>query len=333
MKVDTGLDASVDSREAAAEAQRAGYAGAWTSEIKHDPFVSLGLAAVATETIELGTSIAVAFARNPMSLATAANDVQLLSRGRLLLGLGSQIRPHITRRFSMPWSQPAKRMREFILALRAIWGCWNDGTKLEFRGEFYQHTLMTPFFNPGPNPHGAPKVLLAGVGEAMTAVAGEVADGFLCHGFTTERYLREVTRPALARHGRLDGFEVVGSPFVVTGRTDEELEAARRGVREQIAFYGSTPAYRPVLELHGWAGLGDQLHELSLQGRWQDMGTIIDDDVLNAFAVVAEPGAVAAELLRRYGDLMTRLTLYMPYAADPEVTAQVVAGLRGDPAK
>jgi probable F420-dependent oxidoreductase len=330
MRVDTGLGASVDAREDAAEAERAGYAGVWTSEIKHDPFVALGLAAVATDTIELGTAIALAFARNPMSLATAANDVQLLSNGRLLLGLGSQIRPHITRRFSMPWSHPAPRMREFILALQAIWSCWNDGTKLEFRGEFYKHTLMTPFFNPGPNPHGAPKVLLAGVGEAMTAVAGEVADGFLCHGFTTERYLREVTMPALARHGRLDGFEVVGSPFVVTGRTEEELEAASRGVREQIAFYGSTPAYRPVLELHGWAGLGDQLHELSLQGRWQEMGTIIDDDVLDAFAVVAEPGAVADELLRRYGDLMTRMTLYLPYAADPAVVAEVVAGLRGD---
>jgi probable F420-dependent oxidoreductase len=328
MRVDTGLGASIDAREAAAEAQRAGYAGVWTSEIKHDPFVALGLAAVATDTIELGTSIAVAFARNPMSLAVQANDVQLLSAGRLLLGLGSQIRPHITRRFSMPWSHPARRMREFILALQAVWSCWNDGTKLEFRGEFYTHTLMTPFFNPGPNPHGAPKVLLAGVGEAMTAVAGEVADGFLCHGFTTERYLREVTMPALGRHGRLEGFEVVGSPLVATGRTEEELGAASRGVREQIAFYGSTPAYRAVLELHGWAGLGDELHELSLQGRWQDMGTIIDDDVLSTFAVVAEPGAVAAELLRRYGDLMTRITLYTPYALDPAVTAQIVGDLR-----
>ena len=328
MRVDTGLGGAIDAREAAAEAERDGYAGAWTSEITHDPFVALGLAAVATDTIELGTAIVVAFARNPMSLAMQANDVQLLSRGRLLLGLGSQIRPHITRRFSMPWSQPARRMREFILALRAIWSCWNDGTKLEFRGEFYKHTLMTPFFNPGPNPHGAPRVLLAGVGEAMTAVAGEVADGFLCHGFTTERYLREVTMPALDRHGRLDRLEVVGSPFVVTGRTEEELETARRGVREQIAFYGSTPAYRAVLKLHGWDGLGDQLHEMSLQGRWQEMGTIIDDDVLDAFAVVAEPGAVAAELLRRYGDVMTRMSLYTPYALDPAVTAQIVAELR-----
>src|ERR1700691_2019858 len=322
MKVDTGLGPSADTREAAAAAQQAGYAGAWTSEIKHDPFVALGLAAVATDTIELGTSIALAFARNPMSLAVQANDVQLLSRGRLLLGLGSQIRPHITRRFSMPWLQPAMRMREFILALRAIWSCWNDGTKLEFRGEFYKHTLMTPFFNPGPNPHGAPKVLLAGVGEAMTAVAGEVADGVLCHGFTTERYLREVTMPALDRHGRLERLEVVGSPFVVTGRTEEELEAARRGVREQIAFYGSTPAYRGVLKLHGWDGLGDQLHEMSRQGRGEGKGTSIAADVLNAFAVVAEPGAVAAELLRRYGVVMTRMSLYTPYAPDPAVTAQ-----------
>jgi probable F420-dependent oxidoreductase len=330
MRVDTGLGRSIDTRESAVQAEREGYAGAWTSEITHDPFVTLGLAAVATDTIELGTAIVVAFARNPMSLAVQANDVQLLSRGRLLLGLGSQIRPHITRRFSMPWSQPARRMREFILAMRAIWSCWNDGSKLEFRGEFYKHTLMTPFFNPGPNPHGAPRVLLAGVGEAMTAVAGEVADGFLCHGFTTERYLREVTIPALSRNAHPAGFELVGSPFVVTGRTEEEFAAARRGVREQIAFYGSTPAYRAVLELHGWGELGGRLHEMSLQGLWQEMGTIIDDEVLNAFAVVAEPGAVAAELLRRYGDVMTRMSLYTPYALDPAVTAQIVADLRGD---
>jgi len=327
MKIDTGLppDAGADTRDAAAAAERAGYAGAWTSEIKHDPFLALALAAVATDTIELGTSIAVAFARNPMSTAVQANDVQLLSRGRLLLGLGSQIKPHITRRFGMPWSHPAARMREFISALRAIWACWQDGTRLSFRGEFYTHTLMTPFFNPGPNPHGAPRVLLAGVGEAMTAVASEVADGFLCHGFTTERYLREVTMPALARGrgGDLAGYEVSGSPFVATGRTEEEMAAACRGVREQIAFYGSTPAYRTVLELHGWGELGDELHRLSRHGRWHDMGAAIDDDVLHAFAVVAEPGAVAGELMRRYGDLFTRMSLYTPYAADPEITATI----------
>jgi probable F420-dependent oxidoreductase len=333
LQVDTVLPlaTSVDSRQAAVAAQNAGYAAAWTGEVKHDPFLALGLAAVATQTIGLGTSIAVAFARNPMSTAVQANDVQFLSGGRLLLGLGSQIRAHITRRFGMPWSHPAPRMREYIIAMRAIWDCWNEGSKLDFRGDYYTHTLMTPFFDPGPNPHGAPTVLLAGVGDVMTAVAGEVADGFLCHGFTTERYLREVTRPALerGRAGRgLAGYQVSGSPFVATGRTEEELAQACRGVREQIAFYGSTPAYRPVLELHGWGELSDELHRLSLQGQWKQMGEAIDNSVLNTFAVVAEPGSVAAELLRRYGDLMTRITLYTPYALAPDVTAQIVSDLR-----
>ena len=332
MKVDTGLSmiATADSRSAAAEAERAGYAAVWTSEVKHDPFVALALAATATERVELGSAIAVAFARNPMTTAVQANDLQLLSQGRLLLGLGSQIRAHITRRFSMPWSHPAARMREYILALRAIWDCWHHDAKLDFRGDFYSHTLMTPFFNPGPNPYGAPRVLLAGVGAAMTRVAGEVADGFLCHGFTTERYLREVTLPALAQgRGDLAGFEVAGSPLVVTGRTEEEMNEARRGVREQIAFYGSTPAYRPVLERHGWGALSEELHALSRQGRWQQMGTLIDDQMLDAFAVTAEPGQVAAELLRRYGDIMTRMTLYTPYAIDAAVTQRIAADLRG----
>jgi probable F420-dependent oxidoreductase len=333
MQVDTvlPLTASIDTRRAAAAAESAGYAAVWTGEVKHDPFLALGLAAVATESIGLGTSIALAFARNPMSTAVQANDLQALSGGRLLLGLGSQIRAHITRRFGMPWSHPAPRMREYILAMRAIWDCWNEGTKLDFRGDFYTHTLMTPFFDPGPNPHGTPTVLLAGVGDVMTAVAGEVADGFLCHGFTTERYLREVTVPALerGRAGRgLAGYEVCGSPLVATGQTEQEINDARPGVREQIAFYGSTPAYRPVLELHGWGELSDELHRLSLQGQWKEMGEVIDETVLNTFAVVAEPGAVAAELLRRYGDVMTRMTLYTPYALDPAAHAQIVSDLR-----
>jgi probable F420-dependent oxidoreductase len=324
---------SVDTRPVAQAAERAGYAGVWTSETRHDPFLALALAAVATERLELGTAVALAFARNPMSTAVQANDLQLLSQGRLLLGLGSQIKVHITRRFSMPWSHPAPRMREYIMAMRAIWEAWRAGTRLSFQGEYYSHTLMTPFFDPGPNPYGSPRVLLAGVGEVMTAVAGEVADGFLCHGFTTERYLREHTLPALAR-GRartgagLAGFDISGSPFVATGRTEEELREACRAVREQIAFYGSTRAYRPVLDLHGWGPLSDDLHHLSTQGRWTEMGDLIDEEMLRTFAVVAEPDAVAGELLRRFGDVMTRMTIYAPYPMDPAVAAVLCADLQ-----
>jgi probable F420-dependent oxidoreductase len=329
MKVDLSIpdDGPLDGRDFAASAEHAGYAALWTSEVRHDPLTSLALAAIATERVELGTAIALAFARNPMSLALQANDVHQLSGGRLLLGLGSQIKAHITRRFSMPWSHPVARMREFVLAMRAIWECWNTGEKLNFRGDFYTHTLMPPFFNPGANPYGPPRVLLAGVGEAMTTAAGEVSDGFLCHGFTTERYLREVTLPALQK-GRgpdLDGFEVCGLPFVATGDTEEAMEQATAAVRERVAFYGTTPAYRPVLELHGWGELSDQLHTLSVAGRWSEMGTLIDDEVLRAFAVVEEPDRVAGELLRRYGDVMTRLTLYTPYPIDPSLSARIAS--------
>ncbi len=268
-----------------------------------------------------------------MNLAQIAYDLQAYSEGRFLLGLGSQIKPHITKRFSMEWSHPAPRMREFILAMRAIWDCWNNGTKLDFRGDFYTHTLMTPFFDPGPNPHGNPKVLLAGVGELMTEVAGETCDGFLCHGFTTERYLREVTVPALerglARSGRtLADFEISGPAFVVTGTTEEEMAESAKGTRRQIAFYGSTPAYRGVLELHGWGDLQTELNMMSKQGEWAAMGELIDDDMLDAFAVVAEPDQLAAGLHARYGDVVDRLSFYAPYQRDPETWLPVLEALK-----
>ena len=200
MKVDGGIPNIISKAGAqAAELEKTGYSGGWTAETSHDPFLPLVPAAEATSDLELGTSIAVAFARNPMTLANTAWDLQMASQGRFILGLGSQIKPHITKRFSMEWSHPAARMREMILAIRAIWDNWENGTKLDFRGDFYTHTLMTPFFDPGPNPYGKAKIMLAGVGELMTEVAGEVCDGFLCHGFTTEKYLREVTLPALER--------------------------------------------------------------------------------------------------------------------------------------
>jgi probable F420-dependent oxidoreductase len=318
---------------AARELEELGYDGVFTAETSHDPFLPITLAALETTRIELATGIAVAFARNPMSTAVIGNDLQLYTKGRFILGLGSQIKPHIEKRFSMPWSEPAKRMREFILAMRAIWACWNDGEKLDFRGEFYRHTLMTPFFNPGPNSYGAPKVFLAAVGERMTEVAGEVADGILLHGFTTERYVREVTMPALergwARAGKKRGdFELSGPMFVVTGTNEQEYEAARKGTKQQIAFYGSTPAYRGVLELHGWGDLQSDLNRLSKQGEWVQMGDLIDDEILRTFAISGEPEEIPAKLLERYGDMVDRVSFYAPYKSDPERWARVVEGFK-----
>ena len=334
MQVDGGI--GFDPSDAVATAKRAeedGFDGVWCAETGHDPFLPLLLAAEHTTTIELGTSIAVAFARNPMTLANTAYDLQAYSGGRFILGLGSQIKPHITKRFSMEWSHPAARMREFILAMRAIWDCWNNGTKLDFEGEFYTHTLMTPFFNPGPNPHGTAKVFLAGVGELMTEVAGETCDGFLCHGFTTERYLREVTVPALERGltragRRLADLEISGPAFVVTGSTEEEMTTSAVATRRQIAFYGSTPAYRPVLELHGWGELQTELNAMSKRGEWAEMGELIDDEMLDAFAVVAEPAQLGPTLHQRYGDIVDRISFYAPYQSDPETWLPVLESLK-----
>jgi probable F420-dependent oxidoreductase len=337
MKVDGGIGTRLaDAASSAKQLEAAGYSGGWTAETNHDPFLPLTLAAEHTTELELGTAIAVAFARNPMTLAGVAWDLQAYSKGRFTLGLGSQIKPHITKRFSMPWSHPAPRMREMVLAIRAIWDTWLNGTPLAFRGEFYTHTLMTPFFTPAAadlGDAGLPKIVLAGVGERMTEVAGEVCDGFICHGFTTERYLREVTIPALAR-GRakagatMDGFEIVGPSFVVTGATDEEIEQAAAGTRQQIAFYGSTPAYRPVLELHGWGDLQSELNTLSKRGDWVEMGRLIDDEILNTFAVVGTPEQIGPELHRRYGDVISRISFYAPYASDPERWGKVLAAIK-----
>ncbi|MGO9042626.1 MAG: TIGR03617 family F420-dependent LLM class oxidoreductase [Mycobacterium sp.] len=342
MKADYSLIGEPGDWERAAWAEQHGYDGVWLPEITHDPFPALAVAATRTTTIQLGTAIAVAFARNPMSLAMVANDLQLYSGGRFLLGVGSQIKPHITRRFSMPWSAPAVRMREYLLAVRAIWHSWATGEPLDFIGEYYTHTLMTPFFNPGPNPYGNPPIILAGVGTRMTEVAGEVADGFFVHGFTTERYLRETTLPALGRgrtaagRNALGGFEISGMPFIVTGPNRASVEVADAAVRMQIAFYGSTPAYRPVLDAHGWGDLGEELHALSKRGAWDKMSRRITDELLHEFAIVAPPGRVAETLLTKYGDVFTRTGFYAPYPL-PEgfwqpIVREVQAGThaRGD---
>jgi probable F420-dependent oxidoreductase len=310
-----------------------GYDGGVTAETSHDPFFPLLLAAQATERLEVGTGVAIAFARTPMTLAMVANDLQLASQGRFALGIGSQIKPHIERRFSMPWSHPAPRMREFVLAMRAIWSAWHTGEKLDFRGEFYTHTLMTPFFSPGPNPYGPPKVMMAAVGDKMTEVAGEVADGMILHPFTTERYVREVTLGSLQR-----GFAAAGTTradftlslpvFLVTGTNDEEWAAARKGTREQIAFYGSTPGYHGVLRLHGWEDVGLELNQLSRQGEWVAMGELITDEMLDTFAVIAPPDELAAGIVARYGDVLDRVSFDAPYSSNPELWPRLVADLK-----
>jgi probable F420-dependent oxidoreductase len=334
MEVDAGTyESTVDAAGAGAlKAETEGFDGWWAFETQVDPFLSCAVAAERTKRVGLGTAIAVAFARNPMTVALQANDVQALSGGRFALGLGSQIKPHIQRRYSMPWSKPAPRMREFVLAVRAIWRAWETGETLDFKGDFYEHTLMTPFFDPGPNPHGNPKVLMAAVGPLMTQAAGEVADGMLCHGFTTERYVREKTLPALrkgaAKAGRsLDGFELTAPAFVVARDSEEEIAEGVATIKQQIAFYGSTPAYRPVLDLHGWGELQTELQARTKRGEWDNAG-LIDDEILHTFAVIGTPEEAITEVKRRYGDLCTRITLTLPDERDADRWQALVDSLR-----
>lgn len=323
MKIDAwiGLPEASSSRELAGIGDRArrmeqdGYSGLLSAETSHDPFLPLALAAQQTERIELMTAIAVGFARNPMVLAHVAWDLQALSSGRFLLGLGSQIQAHITKRFSMPWSRPAARMEEMIQAIRTIWDAWQTGERLNFRGDFYRHTLMTPMFSPGPIEVPPPPILISAVGPLMTRVAGRAADGLVCHAFQTAEYLRAVTLPnvdaGLAEAGRdRSEFQISMPVFVVSGFREEEVAAKAARTREQIAFYGSTPAYRSVLEHHGWGDAQTELNRLSKRGRWKEMGDVIDDEMLDAFAIVAEPHDVPARIAERFGGSLDRLQFY-----------------------
>jgi probable F420-dependent oxidoreductase len=338
MKVDGALlvDDPAEAGPLARRLEKAGYDGGFSFEGRHDPFLPLAVAAQQTERLELMPAIAVAFARNPMLLANLAYDMQLLSKGRFMLGLGSQIRPHIERRFSMPWSRPAARMRELVLAIRAIWASWQEDARLDFRGEFYTHTLMTPVFNPGPNPYGLPRIFCAGVGPRMTEVVGEVADGFLVHPFHTPEFLRQVTLPALERGlergGRARGdFEIGAQLILALGDDEESLQAAKNGARAQISFYGSTPAYRPVLECHGCGDLQTELHRLSREGRWLEMAGRIDDTLLERIAVVGGRAEAAAKIRARCAGLVDRVSLIAPFSPDPDLWADVVRGIKANP--
>ena len=340
MKVDAALLAS-DLAAVPAEVReidRLGYDGTFTFEGSHDPFFPLVLAAEHSERLELATAIAIAFPRSPMQLANVGYDLQVQSKGRFILGLGSQVKPHIEKRFSATWTKPVARMREMVLALRAIWRCWNENEKLDFRGEFYRHTLMTPFFNPGPSPYGPPRVFLAGVGRPMTAVAGEVGDGLFVHPLNSPKFLRETTLPALetgfARTAKTrDAFEIACQAMVITGFSEEEMSRAEMGTRMQIAFYGSTPAYRVCLETHGWGELQSELNVLSKQGRWAEMGGLITDEIIDTFAVRCAPDDLPERLQARYAGLVDRLSLVChatPQKTHPERWGEIVARCRAD---
>jgi probable F420-dependent oxidoreductase len=322
-----------DARTTFPALERAGYDGAFSFEAKHDPFLPLAVAAEHTSRMTLGTAVAIAFARNPMTLANVGYGLQALTGGRFVLGLGTQVRPHIERRFSSAWSHPARRMRELVQAIRAIWAAWEGQAPLRFDGEFYTHTLMIPAFDPGPNPFGPPPIYLGGVGPKMIEVAGEVADGFIAHPFATRRSLERHVFPALARGLARAGrpraeVDVVCATIVVTAERADELARIRRAVKKQLAFYGSTPAYRPTLDCEGYDDLHAELNRLSKAGRWDDMTDLIDDALLDAVAVVRPRAEVAQALVDRLGDLADGVSLTNNRAPDPTHWADVVAALR-----
>ena len=322
-----------EARDTFRRLEEIGYDGAFSFEAKHDPFLPLVLAAEHTRNLRLGTAIAIAFARNPMNLANLAYGLQAISGGRFVLGLGSQVRPHIEKRFGMPWTRPAARMRECALAVRAIFDAWEGAAPLRFEGEIYRHTLMIPAFDPGPNPFGPPPVFTAGFGPRMTEVAGEVADGFFAHPFTTRESLRSHTLPALERGLKKSGrrredFEVICATLVVTADTEEEFSRVKQAARKHLAFYGSTPAYRPTLDVHGWGDLHLELNRMSKRGLWDEMAGLIDDEILETIAVVGPRGEIAGKLRERLRGIADGISLTHNRAPDPQHWADVVAQLQ-----
>jgi probable F420-dependent oxidoreductase len=306
--------------EYARRVEAIGYGCLWTSETQHDPFLPLAVAATATSSIKLGTSIAVAFPRSPMITAYTAWDIQKASAGRLILGLGSQVRAHNQRRFSVKFESPGPKLREVVLALRAIWECWQKGTPLRFKGEFYTFDLMTPFFNPGPIAHPKIPVFVAGVNQYMCRMAGEVCDGLHVHPFHTPKYLREYVHPAVDKGLKASGrsrqdFEYATAVFVVVGDTERERSENAEAVRQQIAFYASTRTYEPVLAAHGWEAISSELHSKSLDGDWKGMARLITDEMLDEVAVSGAYRTIGKKLRDRYPGLLDRISLYQPYQA------------------
>jgi len=312
----------------ASEADRMGFDALWANETKHDPFLQLALAAANSNRIRLGTGIALAFTRSPMTLAYTAWDIQRLSKGRLLLGLGSQVKGHVERRFGVRWDSPVARMREVVKALRAIWRTWQTGERLSVDGRFYKIDLMTPFFNPGPIEHPEIPIFVAGVNTRMCRLAGELCDGLHIHPLHTVRYVREVILDALndglRRSGRSrSDVELAASAFVATGKNFSEVQRAKEECRRQVAFYASTRTYRRVLELHGWADVCDKLHNMSLRGDWVGMAQAVSDEMLSQFVVEGLWDDLPRLLKVRYGDVLERLRLYLPFDGSRDWTGLV----------
>ncbi|WP_406209795.1 TIGR03617 family F420-dependent LLM class oxidoreductase [Kitasatospora sp. NBC_01560] len=337
------LDATVSGHpagvlDAAEQAERRGMDRVMVPETAYDPFLQLARAADRTSRVELATGVAVALARTPMTLAYQAWGLHAASGGRAVIGLGSQVKPHIEKRFGMPWDRPAARMHEYVHAVRAIWHSWQSGERLRFRGDFYTHTVMTPVFSPDPVPAGLPRILLAGVGPRMVRTAGAVADGFIGHPFGSVGHLTAQVLPLLAEErARAEAgqaawtarpFEIVGQVLTATGRTEEELRANRAALRERLAFYASTPAYLPVLAHHGWEGLHEELHRLSLRGRWAEMAALIDDEVFDTFAVSGGVEEVARTIHGRFRGLVTRVSVSQPDDAAPALALDVLEAVR-----
>jgi len=305
----------------ARRAEALGADGLFTTETQHDPFLPLAIAAEHTSRIQLGTAVAIAFARSPMTVAHTSWDLAALSGGRFILGLGTQVKPHIERRFGMAWPEsPVSKLRDFIAALRAIWGAWQTGERLNFRGEHYKLTLMTPFFNPGPIRHPNIPIYIAGVNAPLIKLAGEAADGFHSHPYHTRRYLAEVVVPNIeagaAKAGRKRSDVVVEAPaFVAVGGADSERAAMRESMRSQVAFYASTPTYHSVMNLHGWEAQAEQLSALAAKGSWADMPKLLTDDMLAEFIVEGTWDDIGAKLRAKYDGLADRIMIYLPFTA------------------
>ena len=334
MKIDGPFYAQMSN--AADEAQRLagiGYDGVYTLEGSWDPFLPLVLASEHAPQLDIATGIAVAFPRNPMHLAYQAWDLQKYSKGKFYLGIGSQIKAHIEKRFGTEFSPPASRMRDYILAPKAIFDCWQNGTRLNYEGKFYKHTLMTPMFNPGPNEYGIPPVFLGALGPKMTEVAGEVADGLIVHPFSNMPFLVDHALPAvnagLQKAGRQrKDFTLQINAIIITGETDEAIAAATDSVRGLLGFYASTPAYRPPMEAVGYGDLQPELNRLSKEGKWEELGRHIDEDFLEAFTTRGKPDDIAGLLKDKYGPYADRLAVYAPYAAPDAMWSSILAGLK-----